>query len=163
MGNYVSYVERASKLYVKDILAKIPGVKVEKIDVNPQLLLQDLLEFHIQLSFEKKGYYCVMNAMTWKAKGYDNPYILAISFSSFYEGNEEKSGWICINPLTRESDAKALGIELENEDEFYKQLGTWHQHFISAKDGEHNLNPSPLDVILTYEQNARADYEKINE
>lgn len=27
---------------------------------------------------------------------------------------------------------------------------------ISAKDGEHNLNPSPLGVILTYEQNARA-------
>lgn len=26
----------------------------------------------------------------------------------------------------------------------------------SAKDGEHNLNPSPLDVILAYEQNARA-------
>ena len=25
-----------------------------------------------------------------------------------------------------------------------------------AKDGEHNLSPSPLDVILTYEQNARA-------
>ena len=25
----------------------------------------------------------------------------------------------------------------------------------SAKDREHNLNPSPLDVILTYEQNAR--------
>ena len=26
----------------------------------------------------------------------------------------------------------------------------------SAKDREHNLNPSPLDVILTYEQNTRA-------
>lgn len=89
MGNYVSYVERASKLYVKDILAKIPGVKVEKIDVNPQLLLQDLLEFHIQLSFEKKDYYCVMNAMTWKVKGYDNPYMLAMSFSSFYEGTKK--------------------------------------------------------------------------
>lgn len=25
-----------------------------------------------------------------------------------------------------------------------------------AKDREHNLNPSPLDMILTYEQNARA-------